>query len=221
MTGLRTGALAAIDPAPRPLVAPPDLEAVGERLYAAMDPLAWLDEDYDWSLAILCGGVGETFQEVDDLARDTAEGPGWSSVLDLARCRADWLPWLAQFVGVVIPAGTAPTEARALIARRSGFTRGTRASIVAAAQSTLTGAKTVYVQERYAADAYKLAVRTITAQTPNVATTRAAILAAKPAGLILDYATVAGQTYDLVRVNYATYAALKAAYATYDAMRQG
>jgi hypothetical protein len=199
----------------------PDLDPVADRLYTALTPVAWLDDRYGWSLAILCGGVGEPFQEVDDLVRDTADGPGWSSIMDLARCRADWLPWLAQFVGVTIPTGTAAATARSMIAERQGFARGRRPTMVAAIQATLTGNKTVYMTERYTADAYKIAVRTLTAQTPNAATTQAAALATKPAGLILDYATVTGQTYDLVRVNYATYTALKAAYATYDAMRQG
>jgi hypothetical protein len=87
--------------------------------------------------------------------------------------------------------------------------------------SSASPSRTVYLTERYTANAYILAVRTVTAQTPDVAATRAALIAAKPAGLVLDYATVAGQTYDLVRVNFATYAALKAAYPTYEAMRQG
>ena len=200
---------------------PPVLDAVAERLYADMTPLAWQDELYDYALATLTGGIGEMYQEVDDLARDTPEAPGWSSVLDLARCRTDWLPWLAQFVGVTIRTGATDAQARALIAELSGFKRGTRASIIAAAQTTLTGAQTVYVQERYSADPYILAVRTVAGETTDLNITRAALLAAKPAGLILDYATVTGQTYDLVRVNFATYAAVKAAYATYEAMRQG
>jgi hypothetical protein len=221
MTGLRTGTLAALDPAPVPLDVAPELDAVAERLYADMAPLAWLDEDNGWALAVLCGGTGELFQEVDDLARDTADGPGWSSVLDLARCPVDWLPWLAQFVGVTLTTGLTDAQARAVIAERTGWGRGRRATIIAVIQSTLTGAKTVYMQERYQADAYKLAVRTITAQTPSAAATLAALVAAKPAGIVLDFATVTGQTYDLVRVNFATYALLKAAYPTYEAMRQG
>jgi hypothetical protein len=220
MTNVRTGDLAVIDRRGA-RATPPDLDAVADRLYADMTPLAWLDEFNDYALATLTGAIGEMYQEVDDLARDTPQALGWSSVVDLTRCRADWLPWLAQFVGVTLPSGATEAQARTLIGQLSGFKRGTRASIIAAATATLTGAKTVYLTERYTANAYILAVRTVTAQTPDVAATRAALIAAKPAGLVLDYATVAGQTYDLVRVNFATYAALKAAYPTYEAMRQG
>jgi hypothetical protein len=230
MTGLRTGRLADIEPEPAPqarrarltaLAPAPELASVAERLYAAMTPLAWRDEEYGWALAALDGAVGEMYQEVDDLARDTAYGPGWSSVMDLARCPDAWLPWLAQFPGVSVVAGTTPAEMRARILSTDGFRRGSPAAIRAATQATLTGSRTVYEAERFGGNAYVLAIRTITGETPNAAATRAAIIAQKPAGIRLDYTTVVGQTYDLVRVNYATYADVRAHFTDYTALRAG
>jgi hypothetical protein len=128
------------------------------------------------------------------------------------------LPWLGQFVGVTVPDGASEDAAREYIDALPGFARGRRESIIAAAQMTLTDTETVIIQERYGGDAYALAVRTLVDETPDEAATLAAILAQKPAGLVLDYATTTLSTYDAVRVTYATYAALLSAVATYDAL---
>jgi hypothetical protein len=225
MTDVRTGALALVDD---PAVsvrddvdASPELGSVGDRLYADMAPLAWCDDDYGWALAYLCGAVGVMYQEVDDLVRDAPGVPGWAAVLDVNLCRDDWLPWLGQFVGVVTVAGSTPDEMRAALMALVGFRRGSVGAIRAAAQTTLTGSQTVIVAERYTGDAYKLAVRTVTAQTPDAAATLAAILTQKPAGLVLDYATVAGQTYDAVRVAYATYAVVRSTFLNYGRLAAG
>jgi hypothetical protein len=214
-------ALPILDPPASPPPPAPVLASFADRLYRAMAPLATWDASCGYALANLDGAVGEMFQAVEDLARDTPAGPGWSSVVDLDRCPDDWLGWLAQLVGVTLIAGATPDESRARIAATDGFWRGTRSAIIAAAGATLTGTKTVYINERIDGDAYHLAVLTLAAETPDAAAAQAAIVAQKPAGLVLDYRTTAGQTYDAVHVRYATYTALRTAYATYDAMRQG
>jgi hypothetical protein len=68
--------------------------------------------------------------------------------------------------------------------------------------------------------AYYLQVRTYTSETPDFTATRNALLSQKPAGLVLDFDHVAGQTYAQVKAGYATYAALKAAYPDYLAVAQ-
>src|SRR3954463_10371654 len=78
----------------------PTLEAFAANLYASLAPLAWMDDQAEWSLAKFSGAFGAMFESVEDVARDTAQGPGWSAVVDITRCPLDWLPWLAQFVGV-------------------------------------------------------------------------------------------------------------------------
>jgi len=92
----------------------------------------------------------------------------------------------------------------------------------AAAQATLTGNKTVIINERDGDSAtqpidyaYYLTVETYQGQTPDPAMTQRALLSQKPAGIVLTYVTIAGQTYDQVRTRFATYAALLAAYPTY------
>jgi hypothetical protein len=78
--------------------------------------------------------------------------------------------------------------------------------------------------ERVGEDAYAIAVRTRTAETPSPALTLAAMLdyeyGAKPAGLTLDYQTVSGQTYGAIAGIYATYGAMSAAVSTYRALAE-
>jgi len=208
---------------------PTDLlpESFAALLYSMLQPLAQLDPDAGWSLLILCNAIGVMFQEVDGWVRDTPDGPGWSQIMDLNRCPSDSLAWLAQFAGVRIPDGLDDADARAWVASTDGFRRGTPAAIVAAAQATLTGTKTVLLGEREGGGtsspdyAYYLSVFTYASETPNPAATQAALIAQKPAGIVLVYATVSGQTYGTLHANYATYAAVKAAYTDYNALKAG
>jgi hypothetical protein len=210
MTNLSPDLLAVIDDLrrPRAIPPPPALASYAARLYAAMAPVAWLDGEADWALAKLDGAIGTMFQAVEDVARDTPAGPGWSSVVDATRCPDAWLPWLGQFVGVV-------NGSRNAIVDHNGFQRGTPAAIRAATAAHLTGSKTVVLQERFGGDAYALAVYTLDTETPNPTQTRADILTQKPGGIVLTYAHGAPNTYAAVNAGYATYAAVKTAFSTY------
>jgi hypothetical protein len=171
---------------------PPDLASFAALLYDALAPLATLDGQADWHLAHYCGALGAMFQPVADVARDTPAGPGWSAVLDLDRCPDAWLPWLAQFVGVT----------------------------VIAAQATLTGNRTVTFRERDSSAAdppYTLEIVTLTGETPDPAATRAAIIAQKPGGILLNYRTVAGQDWQAVQAK--TWRAAKTTYASWRTLR--
>jgi tail protein P2 I len=193
----------------------PDLDDFADRFYYSVAPLAWLDADNGYALAYYCGAMGEMFEPVEDVARDTPEGPGWSAVVDLERCPDDWLPWLAQFVGVTVVAGSTPDAMRARIASTDGFKRGKPDAIRAAAAAHLTDSKTVILQERLGGDPYALGVYTIASETPSQAQTLADILAQKPGGIVLTYSAGAINTYEAVRIGYATYAAVTAHFSDY------
>jgi tail protein P2 I len=194
------------------------LESFADLLYGSMRPLAWLDGESGYALAHLAGGVGTMFQEVQDLARDTPQGVGWSAVVDLQRCPDNWLPWLAQFVGVSIPGGLMPADQRAWIAGADGFNRGTPAALRAAAGAYLTGDKTVFFRERDPSGAvppYTLEVVTVESETPDPDVVLAALMAQKPAGLVLTYRTVVGWDYQEQTATSTTYTALASDFATY------
>lgn len=200
----------------------PVLDSFADRLYDNLSPLTLDDETQDWALARFCDALGAMFQPVEDLARDTVDGPGWSAVLDLTRAPASWLPWLAQFVGVTIPARLTDTdEQRAFIAHADGFNRGTPAAIRAAAISTLTGSRVLFFRERDTGDPYRLEVITITSQTPDPDATERAVRAQTPAGLTLAYRTSDGQDYEQVDIDHVDYTAVNTDYTNYAAMVAG
>lgn len=203
----------------------PAVGAFAEELYAALEPLAYDDEHLGWPLLSLCAAFGDPlFQEIEDLARDTAEGPGWSSLLDVDRAPADALGYLAQFVGVTIPPGLTDAAQRDRIAATDGMSRGKVTAIVGAAQQRLTGSKTVILRERDpnvspTAPAYGLTVITFTGETPDPVATEADIRAQKPAGIKLAYTVLAAQDFEQVRDTYTTFNDLRVAYTDFDEMR--
>jgi hypothetical protein len=344
----------------------PVLKSFAQRIYDDLAPLAAMDAGTGYDLAAYVGALGEAFQIVDDLARDQvlAGGkiaPGWSQAVDITRCPPNALPWLAQFVGVVVPPSLSDSDTRNYILNAGGWKRGTAASMTAAVQALLTGNKTVIFSERngtndtvntfeagtesytalvsatltqdaanfrgggahslktvtgtgansgmasanvafaasynqamrfsflgtagqtyriylydvthsavigsiishvglgtweevafwrvcgavagnlqlridngasgvaqtfYVDDVhfqqngpYSLTVITRTAETPNSAAVQAALIAQKPAGILLTYATTTGNTYLELRASQSTYTTARSAYATYQAMR--
>jgi hypothetical protein len=193
-----------------------DPESFADRLYVSLAPLARLDSVNGWALLILCNAIGTMYQELDQIERDSPDGPGWSSLLDLNRCPDEALPWLAQFVGVRLLPDSTPAAQRARILATDGWKRGTPAALAAAAAATLTGSQTVTLRERDAGDPYALRVQTLTAETPDPSATVNAILSQKPAGLTLTFQTLVGQDYLSLEADHASYAALASDYQTYN-----
>lgn len=192
-------------------------------LYAALEPLAYDDAALGYPLFQYTAAIASMEDQVDTYASDTDDGrPGWSNLLDVDRCPSEALPWLAQFLGVKIDTSLADADQRNQIRNVDGFKRGTLGSIIGAAQKHLTGSQTVYYKERDSAvdataeGAYGLTVLTLTTETPDPTAVENAILAVKPAGIILSYATVSGMTYQLLNTNYASYSAVNSSFATYN-----
>lgn len=205
---------------PRPVVSD-----TAEELYASLGPWARRDTDIgessdEWRLLELCEALAGGLQAVNDVVRDTDDGPGWSIVMDADRAPIGWLPWLGQFVGVRIPAGLSEAEQRARIKNTDGFQRGTPEALKAAARSYLTGDQTVFFIERYGSP-YRLQVATLDSETPDPVAIERALLEQKPAGVILTYVTVAGHDYATLAATHVTYAELPGDYASYAAMAIG
>ena len=107
----------------------------------------------------------------------------------------------------------------------SGFKRGTPSAIVAAAQQSLTGNKTVILRERdpgaaaVNGGAYGLTVLTYVSETQDEAKVLADLMSQKPAGIVLNYQTITGSNYLLIRTTYTNYSTLRSAFATYNGLR--
>jgi hypothetical protein len=197
----------------RPVVA-----TVVEETYSALGPLTAKDEDNDWALLNFVAALTLALEEIDELVRDSDDGPGWSSLLDIDRAPSEALPWLGQLVGVTVGASLSEEDQRQQIKEAQGFQRGTPAAMVGAAKPYLTGSKTVVFDERDTS-AYHLTVYTFTAETPNSSLVQAALLRQKPAGLVMVHSVITGATYDQLSATGNTYNQLRTAYPTYDRMK--
>jgi hypothetical protein len=200
----------------------PTLAEIAERLRERTAPLAPNDERYGYAHAYLCGAMGAVLVEVAEVFDPEGDIPPMAPLLDPDLCPGWALPWLAQLVGVALPAGISDDDARTLIHHVSGFQRGTPAALRAAAGLFLTGNKSVYFRERDANAAdppYTLEVVTLTGETPDPAATLTALMAQKPGGLVLTYRTVEGQDWQAVSESGKTWRSARAAYATWRDLR--
>lgn len=145
--------------------------------------------------------IAAMFAEIELYGLDTDDGDGWSILFDVDRCPAKALPFLGQAIGVTVPVGMAEADARAVIRDRPQWRRGTPARMVEAAQATLTGTKSAQLLERSAAacpsdPAYGVTLVTITSETDDPTATVNAVLAVKPAGIVLLHVVSSGPIID-------------------------
>ena len=193
----------------------------GSDLYDAMAPLARTDAtEQGGALALFCEAIGVPFEWVETYALDTDQAVGWSLLMSPWTCPAEGLAWLGQFVGVVVNPTATESAQRQQIATHSGFQRGTPASIIAAAQLTLTGNQTVYLTERVGGNPWQLGAVTYTSETPDPAATLKAIQSSTPAGIVVTYSAQTW-SYATVKAARATYTAVKAAYPDYTSLLAG
>lgn len=199
----------------------PSIEEFAQRVYDQLSPLAYDDPNQGWALAVYIGALSGMVEEIEDyVSEDTGGQVGWSIIMDADRAPMVVLPWLGQFVGVQLDQSLSEAGQRAQITQHTNFQRGTVASIILAAQLHLTGTKDVIMIERYTGDAYKLYIATRTAQTPNPTQTLADILTQKPAGIILTYETIAGQSFNELLAK-GTFANVFSTYATFQGALTG
>jgi hypothetical protein len=193
-----------------------DLEptAIGARLRERTQPLAPDDEANGNAHAHLCEALGRMLAQVAEVFDPDGDVPPFAPLFDPALCPAWALPWLAQLVGVRLPAGISESAARAMISDVAGFARGTRAAMTASLESLLTGSKTVWFRERDGSP-YRLEVVTLASETPDPVSVEAILRAQKPGGLVLSYRTVASWDWQQVVVEQATWATAKATYSTW------
>lgn len=203
--------------------APATSGSAADELYERLRPLAHRDEFLGWSLLHYVSAAALPLQLVEDLIRDTDDGPGWSAMLDPDRCPTWALGWLGQFVGVrLLPREPFETEAaweaamRDRIKRTDGQHRGSPEALRAAAQRYLTGSKYVIVNERVGGDAWELGVVTLIGETPDAGAVLRALLEQKPAGVRLTHTIVPGHDYDAIAAGWDDYDDLALAFATYD-----
>lgn len=179
----------------------PSLGNFAEELYAALEPLAYDDENQGYALAHFCESVGVMLEDVYNYITETDEFEGWATVMDADEAPADVLPWLGQFGGVRLVSDLTEQQQRDTLKDAPGFKRGSLSAIENAAKAFLTGNKTVYIQERYnpgdpnVDSAYHLTVTVIDSEAADPARVEASVVKQKPAGIILHFQTTTGQDW--------------------------
>ena len=172
----------------------PTVTVTAERLYAAMGPFQDGDEANGWPLLHWCDTVTQPAAEIEGYAADTDTQVGWQPMLDPALCPTRGLPFLAQWVGAVVPVGADDATARAIVTHSPGWARGTPASVIAAARLWLTGSQHVVLTERYGGDAYAVMVTVYTREVVDLTSLTAAVKAALPAGFASTINSLTGWT---------------------------
>lgn len=197
-------------------VADVPLSRLATDVYGILDPYAEVDAANGYALRTIVEAMTKTFVDIDELVRQSTAGdPGWSPMFDADRAPPEALAWLAQIVGMTVTPADGVAESRWRVGNAvGGVRRGSLTTMIAVAKRLLTGNKTVVVTER-TSDAWHFAVRTRTSETPSSAAVLAALTAAKPAGLIMDYATFTGILFQESLANQATYTLSLGAKATY------
>lgn len=194
----------------------PIVSAAAEEAYSGLGPWARRDTaDARWDLLIVVEAWARLLQQVEDIIRDTDEGPGYSIIVDADRAPAEWIPWGMQLNGVRPRSGLTDAAQRARWKSTDGFKAGTPGAIVGAAQQYLTGTKTVYLVERHGSR-YRFTVTTIDTETPDPAAVLAALKEQKPYGFSMAHAMTTGVNYNALRDTHSDYNEVKALYATYN-----
>lgn len=197
----------------------PVLTPTGQDAYDSLTPLAYADEENGWPLAWFVAALALQFDWIYDLVSDTDDGVGWSPVVDVDRCPAFLLPWLAQFVGIRFVTGRTVQQQRDEITDRPRWRRGTPAAIISLAKEYLTGTKTVYLVERQGS-AYRMALTTLSSETPDLPALVAAVTdpyrGQKPTGVVMHAEPIVGGDYQTLRDTHSDYADVTATFTDYD-----
>lgn len=201
----------------------PVLNPVAERIYEEIRPIAYNDAVYDYFLAHMVEAWTRPFLIVEEIVRDTDDGPGWSSIMHPDTAPAMFLDWLSVVLGSIPRPGETEEQARQRLRGMEHLRRGSAAAMRSAATRYLdTGDPDVepYVifNERVGGNAWQLAVRTLASQTPDEDQVRAALMEQKPIGIVLTYEAVTDPDYDTVEAAYDDYAEVLASYPTYGHM---
>ncbi len=152
------------------------------------------------------------YEPVYSLVRERDDQPApFALALDPDEVPAQWLPYLAQWVGAIPTPDMDEAHLRAEIKQPTGWRRGELASIKLAAQKTLTGTKRVIVRSRTPEVGHHY-IRTLASETPEPSRTEAVLRANVPAWEALDYEAISGVSWADIAVSFKDWSAVKAAF---------
>jgi hypothetical protein len=141
---------------------PPVHTPLGERLRERTEQLQSkeVDKQFGYAHGYLAEAMMRPFEQIATVVDPPDPYVPWEPIFNVDIC-PDWaLPWLAQCVGVKLPASVTPAQARELIKGLGFMKRGTTAAIEAAGAPLLKPGvvHNVYFRERDGGDAYRLEI---------------------------------------------------------------
>ena len=153
-----------------------------------------------------CQALGAPLEPIYELVRERDDAAPWAILLDPDECPAFALPYLAQFVGVVITPEMDEEQIRNEIREPTGWKRGQTEAIKIAIRRTLTGENPLVIVKPRTPEVGHHYIRTLLSETPDPARTEAVVRAAVPAWEKLDYAAFVGMTWADVIAKHADWA---------------
>lgn len=172
-----------------------------EGLYEALGYHRVTDPSRGYALRGFCEAWCSTLQPVNEIVRERDDGPAWAILFDVDLCPAGSLPYLAQYVGVVLTPEMSEEQIREELREPTGWARGRLPAIRLAGQRTLTGTRRVIVRPRTPEVGFHY-IRTLQAETPDQERTRAQLRAAVPAWEVLGYEAIDGVTWADVEASW-------------------
>lgn len=165
-----------------------------ERLAPWLTPQTDPTGDHATFLRAICAPGEQLFSLVWDQGDpdDADYQPGWGVLFDVDAVPLQFLPFLAQLVGVPAAAlaGLGDADARSVVRQEQGQQRGTLAAVIAAAKRFLSATQSTAILERVAADGSADAYHFLVVVRPEeIVDERAlvdAVNAVKPGGLQWD-----------------------------------
>lgn len=204
-----------LDPPVAPPPSPPaeDGSYVWELLYKSLGFHRDDDGAHDFTLRKFCESWAAPLQLPYDLVRERDDAKAWTILFDPDRCPAQCLPYLAQYVGVVITPEMSEAQIRKEIKEPTGWARGRPPAIRLATARTLRPvgeeALMVIIRKR-TPGAGQHYIRTLLSQTPEPDRAEYVIRRAVPTWEVLDYAAIDGVVFNDVAASWTDFGSLAA-----------
>ena len=189
-----------------------------EVLYKSLGHHQHTDESGDLQRACEC--LMAPTQRVYDRIRERPGLPKGARMLDPANCEREGLPYLAQYVGIVVTPELEEDEEhfRAEIEQPTGWRRGQPESIRLAIQRTLRSIegeeKMVIIRPRTPEVGHHY-VRVLSSQCPDEARSARVAREEVPAWEMLDFAAIDAVTFADITAKFETFGDLTATFRTF------
>lgn len=198
---------------------------VWELLYSALGFHLEDDPGQGYPLRKFCEAWCKPIQPIYEIAGGADGLPPWSILFDVDNCPTASLPYLAQYVGVVITPDMSEEQIRNEIREPTGWKRGQTEALRIATRVTLKPVaeeELLVIIHPRTPGAGQHYVRTLLAQTPEPERTKRVIREKLPAWEVLDYEAITGPTVADVAASakWTTVADLAAKFASVQALTE-